>query len=453
MAINTTTINDTFNEWRVNTNTDAISIGDIDLLNPGLGANNLVEAVNNILAGGGGAFTLFEVDSNIPWDSTPGDQDGLFIQFSDALVGHIDAVSGVGNSSQLRFGTHNSTDNGVVQLRLLINEDGNYGIRTSDIENWSVSYTAIEIGSNMFIAHDTGSTGSSIFGRNAYFDGGWKYKDTNTAQWIVCNPSGVIFAAHPSGTIDNAISNANANIGTLTPTITSFNINQNDINYQISSDTKANAFYLLGSTGFVGFNTLAPKSPLHIFSGTGAGSFTPSVGVDELLLENSGNTGASFISTNNARSSLILGRQNDPDWCEIRADHSNNWLNISLDSSDRIRFSSTEFLFNVTGADIDFRIATDGNFNTFMVNGSLNSVGINQTTPHVSAIFEIVTTGQGILIPRMTTAQKNAVSSPAQGLMIYDTDEERLSTRDDTAEEWVNTITEDDVIALVIALG
>lgn len=39
-----------------------------------------------------------------------------------------------------------------------------------------------------------------------------------------------------------------------------------------------------------------------------------------------------------------------------------------------------------------------------------------------SAILEATTNSQGVLIPRMTTAQKNAIVSPANGLLVYDTD-------------------------------
>jgi hypothetical protein len=38
-----------------------------------------------------------------------------------------------------------------------------------------------------------------------------------------------------------------------------------------------------------------------------------------------------------------------------------------------------------------------------------------------SSIFDMTSTTKGLLIPRMTTTQKNAVSSPATGLMVFDT--------------------------------
>jgi len=50
------------------------------------------------------------------------------------------------------------------------------------------------------------------------------------------------------------------------------------------------------------------------------------------------------------------------------------------------------------------------------------NVGIGTTTPHASAALEIQDTSRGILIPRMTMAQRNAIANPAEGLMVYQTD-------------------------------
>ena len=49
------------------------------------------------------------------------------------------------------------------------------------------------------------------------------------------------------------------------------------------------------------------------------------------------------------------------------------------------------------------------------------SVGINAATVDASAKLQIDSTSQGLLLPRMTTTQVNAISSPATGLMVYNT--------------------------------
>lgn len=58
----------------------------------------------------------------------------------------------------------------------------------------------------------------------------------------------------------------------------------------------------------------------------------------------------------------------------------------------------------------------------FSIIGYAQSVGINTPTPHASSTLDINSTNKGILIPRMTLAQRNTIALPALGLMIYQTD-------------------------------
>ena len=48
--------------------------------------------------------------------------------------------------------------------------------------------------------------------------------------------------------------------------------------------------------------------------------------------------------------------------------------------------------------------------------------GIGTTTPDASAKLEVAATNKGILIPRMTSAQRTAIATPANGLLVYQTD-------------------------------
>ncbi len=55
------------------------------------------------------------------------------------------------------------------------------------------------------------------------------------------------------------------------------------------------------------------------------------------------------------------------------------------------------------------------------------NVGIGSTsfTPSASALLELKSTSSGFLVPRMTQAQMNAISSPTEGLMVYQTNGSR----------------------------
>ncbi len=52
-------------------------------------------------------------------------------------------------------------------------------------------------------------------------------------------------------------------------------------------------------------------------------------------------------------------------------------------------------------------------------------VGIGTTVPNASAALEIKDTARGMLIPRITQTQRNAIANPAEGLMIYQTDQQK----------------------------
>ncbi len=51
-----------------------------------------------------------------------------------------------------------------------------------------------------------------------------------------------------------------------------------------------------------------------------------------------------------------------------------------------------------------------------------DNVGIGTTKPDASAVLDITSNSKGLLIPRMTLAQRGNIKSPATGLMVYQTD-------------------------------
>ena len=52
---------------------------------------------------------------------------------------------------------------------------------------------------------------------------------------------------------------------------------------------------------------------------------------------------------------------------------------------------------------------------------STGGVGVGATAPHASAALDVQSTTKGLRLPNMTTTQKNAIASPAAGLMVFDT--------------------------------
>src|SRR5688572_25271654 len=64
------------------------------------------------------------------------------------------------------------------------------------------------------------------------------------------------------------------------------------------------------------------------------------------------------------------------------------------------------------------------------------SIGIGTTSPQSSAILDITSTTKGVLIPRMTSGERGAISSPATGLLVYDTNTQSFWYRSSTG--WIN---------------
>jgi hypothetical protein len=61
--------------------------------------------------------------------------------------------------------------------------------------------------------------------------------------------------------------------------------------------------------------------------------------------------------------------------------------------------------------------------------GGVGIFGSNATTPNAAAVLQLESTTQGLLLPRMTTTQRNAISSPPDGLLIYNTTSSAVEAR------------------------
>jgi Flp pilus assembly pilin Flp len=64
-------------------------------------------------------------------------------------------------------------------------------------------------------------------------------------------------------------------------------------------------------------------------------------------------------------------------------------------------------------------------------------VGIGTTTPDSSSILDLTSTSKGLLPPRMTSTQRDAIASPVAGLMIWCTESLELQVYNGT--RWINS--------------
>jgi hypothetical protein len=93
-----------------------------------------------------------------------------------------------------------------------------------------------------------------------------------------------------------------------------------------------------------------------------------------------------------------------------------------------------------TFTDAGFKLDVNG---TARVSGALradNTLLVNGTAINSSAIAQFDSGTRGFLPPRMTTTQKNAIASPAAGLVVYDTTLGKLCVRGASAWETITSV-------------
>jgi len=59
---------------------------------------------------------------------------------------------------------------------------------------------------------------------------------------------------------------------------------------------------------------------------------------------------------------------------------------------------------------------------TLGANEVFSQIGIGTSTADAASVLDVTSTSKGVLYPRMTNTQMLAISSPANGLMVYNTD-------------------------------
>jgi len=164
--------------------------------------------------------------------------------------------------------------------------------------------------------------------------------------------------------------------------------------------------------GSLGVGTPAPLMPLHVEGRMAVGD---AIDATRIGSGTTGGTGRAFnlIDTNGAmRLWRVAGSGNSATIEFATGDGSNNITDASINrwdfglTHDTNRFAIRRYT-GASTADTCLAIQSNGRM----------SVGAAAT--QASAQFEVASTERGFLPPRMTKAQRDAVASPAEGLVIY----------------------------------
>jgi hypothetical protein len=82
----------------------------------------------------------------------------------------------------------------------------------------------------------------------------------------------------------------------------------------------------------------------------------------------------------------------------------------------------------------------ENNPTTRRIIDSGGDVGIGTTTPNASALLDVQSTTKGVRMPNMTTAERNAIESPAAGLMVFDTTLAKLCVYNGTNWQTITSV-------------
>jgi hypothetical protein len=184
--------------------------------------------------------------------------------------------------------------------------------------------------------------------------------------------------------------------------------NNGEGNFQLQYDRTGGTFRILG--GATGSQT--ERLRIDASGNVGIGTSDPSAKIDL-------RAGTLRLSTNNDRTTVYGINRGD-------TGSTNGMASIGMFGSGANGYQGN-IIFSTSGSDVFNASLTE----RMRIDASGN-VGIGGTA-NAAAILDAASTTKGFLPPRMTTAERDAISSPPAGLVLYNTSTNKLQVRTNTA--------------------
>lgn len=114
-----------------------------------------------------------------------------------------------------------------------------------------------------------------------------------------------------------------------------------------------------------------------------------------------------------------------------------NWVSGEIVTPAKMNSAAVPMISNIVNADVSVSAAIAGtkvapNFGAQNV-VTTGAGGFGTATPNAVAALDVTSTTKGFLPPRMTGTQRDAISAPPAGLMIYNSTTNKLQVRTNAA--------------------
>lgn len=238
----------------------------------------------------------------------------------------------------------------------------------------------------------------------------FKYRNSADSDWISwLTTDGKHLCADGSASSPGLSFSSDTNTGI-------YRVGSDSIGISLGGSQKA----VFDSSGNLGVSSTSPQDRLDL--GNASGGYGIAWG---------GSTGTNHYTTvwsEYGSGSLFLGAgvKGDKTAGQVLSSYTGT---IGMSTIELVAFGSSagDIIFSGNSASARTKDAVVTPTEIMRVNASSANVGIGTNSPVSTAILDMQSTTKGVRFPNMTTTQRNAISSPSLGIVIYNTTTNKLN--------------------------